>query len=123
MPPPEENGASPWPGLDKDRPAVEIKRDRIKKLLQALEEDLERLSGSNEGSLTDMRSLTNLTEAQIGTWDTAKTVAATTQKAHQKIGLVYQDTVTKYQAALNLLRAAAYNYEDAEQSSTTNRSG
>ncbi|MGS2640752.1 hypothetical protein [Streptosporangium sp. LJ11] len=123
MPPPEDNVAPPWPGLDKDRPAVEIKRDRIKKLLQALEEDLERLEGSNEGSLSDMRSLTNLTEAQFGTWDTAKAVAATTQKAHQKIGLVYQDTVTKYRAALNLLRVVAYNYEDAEQSSTTNRGG
>ncbi len=122
MPPPKEESPV-WPGLDKDRPTVELKRDRIKKLLQALEEDLERLASSNEGSLQDMRSLTNLTEAQIGTWDTAKDVARVTQKAHLKIGTVYQDTIVKYRAAINLLRVAAYNYEDAEQASTTNKGG
>ncbi|GAA3413919.1 hypothetical protein [Streptosporangium vulgare] len=123
MLPPEDTAAPPWPGLDKDRPAVELRRDRIKKLLQALEEDLERLEGSNEGSLQDMRSLTNLTETHFGTWDTAKDVARTAGKAHMKIGAVYQDTVAKYRAAINLLRVAAYNYEDAEQASTTNKGG
>ena len=122
MPPPDQEPTGPvWPGLDKDRPTVELKRDRIKQLLKALEEDVELLEGSNEGSLQDMRALTNLTEAQFGTWDTAKDVARTTQKAHMKIGIVYQDTVAKYRAAINLLRVVAYNYEDAEQASTTNR--
>ncbi|MEU4538749.1 hypothetical protein AB0G15_28265 [Streptosporangium sp. NPDC023825] len=122
MPPPEEKSPA-WPGLNKDRPTVDLKRDRIKKLLQALEEDLERLEGSNEGSLSDIRSLTNLTEAHIGTWDTAQDVARVTQKAHVKISGVYQDTIVKYRAAIHLLRVVAYNYEDAEQASTTNKGG
>ncbi|MER5645650.1 hypothetical protein [Streptosporangium sp. NPDC002524] len=121
MPPLEDRAASPWPGLDKNRPAVEIKRDRIKQLLKALEEDVARLEGSNEGALQDMRSMTNLTEAHFGTWDTAKDLARTTGKAHVKIGAVYQDTVAKYRAAIELLRAAAYNYQNAEQASTTNK--
>ncbi|GAA3004931.1 hypothetical protein [Streptosporangium longisporum] len=120
MLPPEDRQPS-WPGLDKNRPAVEIKRDRIKQLLKALEEDLVRLEGSNEGALQDMRAMTNLTEAQFGSWDTAKDVARTAQKAHMKIGVVYQDTIARYRAAIELLRAAAYNYQDAEQSSTTNK--
>ncbi|MEU4830401.1 hypothetical protein [Streptosporangium sp. NPDC023615] len=121
MLPPEDRAGPSWPGLDKNRPAVEIRRDRIKQLLKALEQDVARLEGSNEGALQDMRAMTNLTEAQFGTWDTAKEVAATTQKAHMKIGAVYQDTIVRYRAAIELLRAAAYNYQDAEQASTTNK--
>ncbi|MGJ6962272.1 hypothetical protein ACSDR0_10220 [Streptosporangium sp. G11] len=123
MPPPapEPMGPPAWPGLDKNRPTVELKRERIKQLLRALEEDVERLESSNEGALQDMRSMTNLTEAHFGTWDTAKDVARTTGKAHMKIGAVYQETITKYRAAIELLRVAAYNYQDAEQASTTNK--
>ncbi|MEU8036054.1 hypothetical protein [Streptosporangium sp. NPDC049078] len=123
MLPPEDRVAPPWPGLDKDRPAVEIKRDRIKQLLKALEEDVARLEGSNEGALQDMRAMTNLTETHFGAWDTAKDVARTAGKAHMKVGTVYQDTIVKYRAAIELLRVAAYNYQDAEQASTTNKAG
>jgi hypothetical protein len=96
-----------WPGLDSAKDELHVDKEKIEAIVGALEENLALLKGIEKGSLRDLTDLTNLTEMQLGTWNTAKALSKTVNKAHVKSTFVYQEIIDKYESAIALIIHAA----------------
>ncbi|MDP9849398.1 hypothetical protein [Streptosporangium lutulentum] len=101
---------SGWPGLDSAKDELYVDKEKIEVVVKALEENLARLKGAEKGSLSNLTEFTNLTEMQLGTWNTAKALSKTVGNAHTASTGVYQEIIEKYEAAISLIKSAAMTH-------------
>lgn len=109
-----------WPGLDSAKDELYINQDKLKVILGALQDSLDRLEGAEIGSLTNLTKRANLTEMQLGTWDAAKELSRTVERAQEKSAMLYREIIDQYRAVINLIGIAAGTHNTTEIANLTN---
>ncbi|RCG32629.1 hypothetical protein DQ384_03825 [Sphaerisporangium album] len=107
-----------WPGLDvKD--GVDVHHPRVKNLIKALEDDVQRLKGREAGTSVHLKAYGQVTAQHVGEWDAAQQLAVVFGKGHSAITTSYDKLILQYEAAVEATKAAFANIGKAEQASTT----
>ncbi|MFC4584687.1 hypothetical protein [Sphaerisporangium corydalis] len=105
-----------WPGLDVGE-GIDVHHDRVKNLLKALEEDVERLKGVNAGTVAHLRVNGRVTPAHLGDWDAAQQLAAVFSQGHTSLTMSYEKLITQYEAAITVIKASFLNIGKADSAS------
>jgi hypothetical protein len=112
-----------WPGLDSAKDEMYVAKDKIKGIVEALEENLARLEGTGMGSAKDLMKRANLTGGQLGMWDTAQALNEPVNRAYEKSSVVYLEIIEKYKGVIALIRSAANIHDETETKNIENLQG
>jgi hypothetical protein len=107
-----------WPGLDSGD-KVDVDRDELKKIINKLQDDLDRFSEGRDGTPNDLQSRGAMaTSNELGRYPAAQGLAQSSQAAFRHISAAYRDFLASYGSVIDALRTAAGTYDDMEQENT-----
>lgn len=110
---------SDWPGLEENPKEVKFDPDKMLEVARRLEQELEKFTGQDSGSPTDMQTkCANLTSQDFGTWDVGQAMTRVANDTYSALHPAYVKWVQQLQAAIGSIRKSAGNYTGAEDAST-----
>jgi hypothetical protein len=106
---------SSWPGLDSDKKEVKVDPDKLNDVAKRLEKELEKYTGQDSGTPTDLQAKAgNLGAQDFGDWDVGHAMARASSNTFSAIHPKYVKWVQQLQAAIAAIRTSAGNYSGAD---------
>jgi hypothetical protein len=86
---------------------------KIKDVARTMHAELQRVTGS--GTLSDVSSRGNVPAAAFGSWDAARSLAATVTAGNQQITSLYQRFLNDFAHVAEMISKIADNYRESDE--------